>query len=143
MTEGRTAGEFPRGVPISGLGGMKGVAGSESGMIVECWISLFPRVQLLSHTKRRLKTKKRSGNESTHEETRVGTRALLQYFVRTCDRGNFCFLREERKDKIKLSRNALCVAGMPFEREMKGTWGDNFSLISLGKGLIRLGHACE
>jgi len=36
MTEGRTAGEFPMGVPRSGLGGMKGVAGSESGMIVEC-----------------------------------------------------------------------------------------------------------
>jgi len=33
MTEGRTAGEFPDGVPISGRGGMKGVAGSESGML--------------------------------------------------------------------------------------------------------------
>jgi hypothetical protein len=52
MTEGRTAGEFPRGVPISGLGGMKGVAGSESGMIVEYWSSFFPRVQLLSHTEK-------------------------------------------------------------------------------------------
>ena len=36
MTEGRRAGELPRGVPKSGLGGMKGVAGSESGMIVDC-----------------------------------------------------------------------------------------------------------
>jgi len=32
-TEGRTAGECPPGVPISGRGGMKGVAGSESGIM--------------------------------------------------------------------------------------------------------------
>jgi hypothetical protein len=53
MTEGRTPGEFPRGVPISGLGGMKGVAGSESGMIVECWRSFFSTGSAaLSHTER-------------------------------------------------------------------------------------------
>jgi hypothetical protein len=48
MTDGSTAGEFPEGVPISGRGGIKGVAGSESGMMDESLI--FPRVQLLSHT---------------------------------------------------------------------------------------------
>lgn len=39
MTDGRTAGEFPDGVPKSGRGGMKGVAGSESGMMMDgcCW----------------------------------------------------------------------------------------------------------
>lgn len=35
MTDGRMAGEFPDGVPKSGRGGMKGVAGSESGMMVD------------------------------------------------------------------------------------------------------------
>ena len=35
MTDGRTAGEFPDGVPKSGRGGMKGVAGSESGMMMD------------------------------------------------------------------------------------------------------------
>jgi hypothetical protein len=36
ITDGRTAGEFPMGVPMSGRGGMNGVAGSESGMVNEC-----------------------------------------------------------------------------------------------------------
>ncbi len=59
MTEGRTAGEFPSGVPISGLGGMKGVAGSESGIMDKCWSSIFPRVRLLSHTRIEDKEKER------------------------------------------------------------------------------------
>lgn len=83
MTEGSTAGELPRGVPISGLGGMKGVAGSESGMIVECWSSFFSTGSAALTHRERLKTKERSGNECTHEETRVGTRALFSIFVRT------------------------------------------------------------
>jgi hypothetical protein len=50
MTEGRTPGEFPRGVPMSGRGGMKGVAGSESGMMDECW-SFFFHGFSYSHTR--------------------------------------------------------------------------------------------
>jgi hypothetical protein len=42
MTDGRTAGEFPDGVPKSGRGGMKGVAGSESSMMMDgCWGVFF------------------------------------------------------------------------------------------------------
>jgi hypothetical protein len=33
MTDGRTPGEFPDGLPKSGRGGMKGVAGSEDGIM--------------------------------------------------------------------------------------------------------------
>lgn len=75
MTEGRTPGEFPSGVPISGRGGMKGVAGSESGMMMdECW-SFFFHGFSCSHP--RIGDKERSGNERTHEETMVGMRALF------------------------------------------------------------------
>jgi len=39
MTDGRTAGEFPDGLPKSGRGGMKGVAGSEDGIMAgRCWM---------------------------------------------------------------------------------------------------------
>jgi len=62
MTDGRTAGEFPDGVPKSGRGGMKGVAGSESSMMMDgCWGVFFPRIGLLSHTDWRQKEQEMSG----------------------------------------------------------------------------------
>jgi hypothetical protein len=48
-TPGRTAGELPEGVPKSGRGGMKGVAGSEC-MMEECLILFFHGLSC-SHTK--------------------------------------------------------------------------------------------
>jgi hypothetical protein len=119
MTEGRTVGEFPSGVPKSGRGGMKGVAGSES-MMDESW-SFFPRVQLLSHG---LETKKKSGDERTHEEKTVGTRALFSIL---CGRDRellFSKGRKIRSNKEKqhagISSNALWVAGTPSMKRRGG-----------------------
>jgi len=74
MTAGRTAGEFPDGVPMSGRGGMKGVGGSESSMLNGV-LKFFPRFQLLSHYG--LETKARGGNEWTHKERMIWRRALF------------------------------------------------------------------
>jgi hypothetical protein len=76
MTDGRTAGEFPDGVPKSGLGGMKGVAGSESSMMMDgCWgVSFFHG---LGCSLTRIGDKRDRGNEWTHEERMIWTRALF------------------------------------------------------------------
>ena len=93
MTAGRTAGELPEGVPKSGRGGMKGVAGSESSMMNESLI--FPRVELLSHTNWRQKIK--SGNDWTHEERTIFAEALVGFDP---ELRRERFGSGERKDKI-------------------------------------------
>jgi hypothetical protein len=78
------------GVPISGRGGMKGVAGSESGMMNECWSLLHGFG--CSHPQ--IGDKERSGNERTHDETMTEIRALFSVLSKLD--GSFCLLREER-----------------------------------------------
>ncbi|SRR5216684_684313 len=90
MTEGRTAGEFPRGVPKSGRGGMKGVAGSES-MMDESW-SFFPRVQLLSHTDWR--PRKRAEMSARTKRKQLGQGRCLVFCADVI--GSCCSLRDER-----------------------------------------------